>query len=140
MIAYFDTSAFIKLLIAENGSDEVKRYWQKVDHVASCELLLIESTSAIVRAKTAHRISSATYLSALKLLEDLYQRMNIVSVSSELIASACLLSKTEQLRSADAIHLAAAQTLDSKVFIGADKELCLAASRQGMTVLNPEFG
>jgi len=139
MIAYFDTSAFIKLLIAEKGSDEAARYWQTVDHVASCELLLIESTSALVQAHKAKRISSATYVSALKLLDDLYQRMNIVGISTEIIASACLLSKTEQLRSADAIHLAAAQTFNSQVFIGSDKELCLAASRQGMTVLNPEL-
>jgi len=139
MIAYFDTSAFIKLLIAEKGSDEARRYWQTVDQVASCELLLIESTATLVRAKKAQRISSATYVSALKLLDDLYQRMNIVGISTEIIAWACALSKTEQLKSADAVHLAAARTLNAQVFIGSDKDLCLAASRQGMTVLNPEM-
>lgn len=139
MIAYFDTSAFIKMIIAENGSDEVRRYWRTVDKVASCELLLIESTASLVRANRSKRLSTANYASALRLLDDLYQQINIVGVSSDLVRLACLLSKTEKLRSADAIHLAAAQTLKAQVFVGADKELCLAASRQGLTVLNPEL-
>ena len=41
MITYFDTSAFIKLIIDEIGTDEMESYWDEGGDVASCQCLLL---------------------------------------------------------------------------------------------------
>ena len=137
MITYFDTSAFIKLIIVEIGTDEVESYWDDGGDVSSCQLLVVESTAALVRARQVDRISIATYNSSISLLDDLYQRMEIVSIDENLLAEACAVTKLEKLRAYDAVHLAAALKIGATVFASADVDLCHAANRQGLTVFNP---
>lgn len=137
MITYFDTSAFIKLIINEIGTDEVELYWDDGGDVSSCQLLVVESTAALVRARQVNRISIATYNSSISLLDDLYQRMEIVSIDENLLAGACAVTKLEKLRAYDAVHLAAALKIGATVFASADVNLCNAANRQGLAVFNP---
>ncbi|MHB1129810.1 MAG: type II toxin-antitoxin system VapC family toxin [Ilumatobacteraceae bacterium] len=137
MITYFDTSAFIKLIIDEIGTDEVESYWDDGGDVSSCQLLVVESTAALVRAHQVDRISFATYNSSISLLDDLYRRMEIVSIDENLLAEACAVTKLEKLRAYDAVHLAAALKIGATVFASADVDLCHAANRQGLTVFNP---
>ena len=137
MITYFDTSAFIKLIINEIGTDEVESYWDEGGDVASCQLLVVESTAALVRARQNDRISIATYNSSISLLDDLYQRLTIVNIDENLLADACVVTKTEKLRAYDAVHLASALKIGATIFASADIDLCHAANRQGLTIFNP---
>ena len=137
MITYFDTSAFIKLIINEIGTDEVESYWDEGGDVASCQLLVIESTAALVRARQSDRISIATYNSSISLLDNLYARLTIVNIDENLLADACDVTKTEKLRAYDAVHLASALKIGADIFASADADLCRAANRQGLNIFNP---
>ena len=137
MITYFDTSAFIKLIIKEIGTDEVESYWDEGGDVASCQLLVVESTAALVRARQSDRISIATYNSSISLLDNLYARLTIVNIDENLLADACDVTKTEKLRAYDAVHLASALKIGADIFASADADLCRAANRQGLNIFNP---
>ena len=63
--------------------------------------------------------------------------LHIVSVTDELVASAAELAELEQLRGYDAVHLAAALTVEAIVLSSADSALCAAAARRGLHVANP---
>ena len=139
MITYFDTSAFIKLIINEIGTDEVESYWDEGGDVASCQLLVVESTAALVRARQSDRISIATYNSSISLLDNLYVRLTIVNIDENLLADACDVTKTEKLRAYDAVHLASALKIGADIFASADADLCRAANRQGLNIFNPEM-
>lgn len=137
MITYFDTSAFIKLIINEIGTDEVESYWDEDGDVASCQLIVVESTAALVRARQSDRISIATYKSSISLLDNLYARLTIVNIDENLLADACDVTKTEKLRAYDAVHLASALKIGADIFASADADLCRAANRQGLNIFNP---
>jgi uncharacterized protein len=137
MITYFDTSAFIKLIINEIGTDEVESYWDEGGDVASCQLIVVESTAALVRARQSDRISIATYNLSISLLDNLYARLTIVNIDENLLADACDVTKTEKLRAYDAVHLASALKIGADIFASADVDLCRAANRQGLNIFNP---
>ena len=47
MITYVDTSSLLKLLIDEDGSEQVGRLWDSADVVASVVLVVVEALSLI---------------------------------------------------------------------------------------------
>lgn len=56
MIVYFDTSALVKLLIAEPGSGTAEQVWRAADARVCCTVGYTEGAAAIARAwRSAHR-------------------------------------------------------------------------------------
>ena len=51
MIAYFDTSALLKLVIAEDGADQVELLWQSVGEVVVSRLAWPEAVAAFAAAQ-----------------------------------------------------------------------------------------
>lgn len=58
MIAYFDTSALIPLLIEEPRSPRAGRVWDVAEHVTSVRLIYTEARAALARAARLGRLSS----------------------------------------------------------------------------------
>ena len=137
MSTYIDPSAFLKLINKDIGTDDVESYWHDGGDVASCQLIVVESTAALVRARQSDRISIATYNSSISLLDNLYARLTIVNIDENLLADACDVTKTEKLRAYDAVHLASALKIGADIFASADADLCRAANRQGLNIFNP---
>jgi predicted nucleic acid-binding protein len=50
-MAYFDTSAYVKLLLPERRSPEVQRWWDEAETVVVSLVLYPEARSAIARAR-----------------------------------------------------------------------------------------
>jgi predicted nucleic acid-binding protein len=140
MITYVDTSTLLKLIIDEDGSERALTIWSSANVVASVNLIVVEARAALAAAKRDRRLTAAQLRSAIAELEALVSDLHIVPVTDELVASAGELADSEGLRGYDAVHLAAALTIEATVLSSADAALCSAASRRGLHIANPLDG
>lgn len=127
--AYLDTSAFVKTVIDEPQSAVLRDRLARWPNRASATLLRIEAVRALRRSGNEHRIGEA---------RQLLTELRLVRLDDTLLDRAGDLGPTE-LRSLDAIHLAAALAIGSD--LGAlftyDERLQQAAVSQGINVESP---
>ena len=134
MIAYFDTSALLKLVIDEDGTDKAAFLWQQAGEVVASRLAWPEAAAALAAARRGRRLSDKGYQTAADGLLACLARCAMVSVADPLIDQAADLAGGYALRAADAIHLATALAVlefDS-VFVTWDRRLRLAAVQAGL--------
>ena len=137
MITYVDTSSLLKLLIEEDGSDRAALIWDTADSLASASLVVVEGRAALAAAERGERLTRSQHRTAKRELMALVDELTIVEVTEDLVAAAADLAEVEALRGYDAVHLAAALTVDATILTSADSVLCAAAERQGLHVANP---
>ena len=136
MIAYFDTSAVIPLLIGEPSSATCARVWNEATRSISVRLLYPEARAALARAERMGRITKSQHAAAVAELETIVTEIDHVEISAELARNAGDLTHTHQLRGYDAVHLAAAMAaLDAElVLVTGDNDLAGAARSLGLPV------
>ena len=136
MIAYFDTSAVIPLLIGEPSSPTCARVWNEAARSISVRLLYPEARAALARAERMGRITKRQHESAVAELEAIITEIDHVEITAELARNAGDLAQAHQLRGYDAVHLAAAMTaLDAElVLVTGDNDLAGAARTLGLPV------
>lgn len=137
MITYVDTSCLLKLVIDEEGSERAEFVWDSADAVASAALVVVEGRAALAAARRRGRLGTSQHRRARAEFASLVDGLTIVEVSEALIADAADLAEEEALRGYDAVHLAAALTVEATVLTSADTALCDAAHRRGLHVANP---
>ena len=140
MIVYFDTSAFIPLIIDEPGSNFYERLWNEATRVASVRLLYAEARAALARAYRLKRVTRRQLDVAIELLDGLVAEVDSVEITHSLVRDAGVLAQDQELRGYDAVHLAGALAVSDSdtVFASGDKHLIAAASRLGLTVSRPQ--
>ena len=138
MIAYFDTSAVVPLLIEEPASAGAVRLWDEATRIVSTHLLYPEARSALARAQRVGRLSEDQHTLAKHGLESLCRQVDQHIVTALLARRAGQLAEDHALRGYDAVHLAAAEASsdESLVVVSADLDLCAAASALGLNVAN----
>jgi uncharacterized protein len=136
VIAYFDTSAVVPLLIGEPSSATCARMWNEAARSISVRLLYPEARAALARAERMRRITKRQHADAVAELEMIITEIDHVEVSPELARNAGDLAQAHQLRGYDAVHLAAAMAaLDGElVLVTGDNDLAGAAQSLGMPV------
>ncbi len=129
MIAYFDTSAIIPLLIDEPGSDAAGRVWDEASRIASTRLLYAEARAALAQALRAGRATTAQLRAAVDELDDRYAQLELVEIDDALARHAGELAESHRLRGYDAVHLAAAVQVGHAdlVLVAGDRALLAAA-------------
>lgn len=137
MITYVDTSSLLKLVIDEDGSERAELLWDSADALASVALIVVEGRAALAAARRGERLGISQYRRAREEFATLVDGLTIVEVTEDLIADAADLAENESLRGYDAVHLAAALTVEATVLTSADTALCDAAERRGLHVANP---
>jgi predicted nucleic acid-binding protein len=137
VITYVDTSTLLKLVIDEDGSERAELIWNSADVLASAATLVVEARAALAAAERARRLTAAQHQEAKAALAALVADLTVVEVTEDLIAQATDLAEEEALRGYDAVHLAAALTIEATVLTSADAALCDAAERRGLHVANP---
>lgn len=137
MISYVDTSTLLKLIIDEDGSEPAVTIWRSADALASVNLVIVEARAALTAAERDRRLTQEQLGAAVEDLGMLVGALHIVTPTDELVAFAAQLAELERLRGYDAVHLAAALTVEATVFSSADTALCSAAARRGLHVANP---
>ena len=136
MIAYFDTSALIPLLVDEPGSERASRLWDVADNVVAVRLIYAEARAALAQAARLGRLAAADLATAIDALEGLYANLDLLEVDERLVRRAGELAQHHALRGYDAVHLAAAERIrdDTTVMVAGDRDLCTAARTLGMAV------
>jgi uncharacterized protein len=127
---YFDTSALVKLVAAEDETEALRAWIAERGDVRSvtCDLARTELMRAV------RRIDADLLARVREVLDDL----TIVGVPAELFTAAGRLEPAT-MRSLDAIHLAAALDLgdDLDVLVAYDERLAGAAKSHGIEVAHP---
>ena len=136
MIAYFDTSAVIPLLIGEPSSATCARVWNEAARSISVRLLYPEARAALAQAERLGRITKRQHGAAAAELESIITEIDHVEITAELARQAGDLAQAHQLRGYDAVHLAAAMAaFDAElVLVTGDNDLAGAARSLGLPV------
>lgn len=134
MIAYFDTSAIVPLLVDEPGSGAAGEMWDRAVLLVTVRLALVEARAALAQAARARRISGAQHRSSVRELDGLLAQAHVVEVDEDLVRLAGDLAERHDLRAYDAVHLAAALTAadDDLVLVAGDRALVTAAAAAGL--------
>jgi predicted nucleic acid-binding protein len=136
VIAYFDTSAVMPLLITEPGSDRAASLWDGADRVVSVRLVYPEARAALAQAERLGRLTARQLRDAVTEFDALFEQIDLVEVDDILARRAGELAEARQLRGYDAVHLAAADRVrdPSVVVVAGDGALLAAAAAEGMAV------
>jgi len=136
VIAYFDTSAVVPLLIAEPGSARATSLWDGADRVVSVRLLYPETRAALAQAERLGRLTAPQLRGAVTEFDSLFEVIDLVEVDHPLAVRAGELAEARRLRGYDAIYLAAAERVRDPdvVVIAGDGALLDAAAAEGMAV------
>jgi predicted nucleic acid-binding protein len=126
---YLDTSALVKLVVAEAETDALLAWLTAADRApVSCDLARTELLRAVRRVAPDRAVQARMVLDSVTLL----------AVSTAMFEEAGRLDPT-LLRSLDAIHLAAALALgdDLEGLVTYDERLSDAAALNGLVVIAP---
>ena len=130
MAYYLDTSALVKLVVAEAQTATLRRWLAAADREpVTSDLARTELLRAVRRAAPQHAVRARAVLDSLTIME----------LTTALFEEAGRLDPTA-LRSLDALHLAAALDLgdDLAGLVTYDDRLADAARSHGITVMAPE--
>lgn len=136
MIAYFDTSAVLPLLIEEPASRLAGRLWDDSDRVASVRLVYPEARAALAQANRLGRLNHLQLRSAVAQLDRLIPQLDVVEISDMLAKRAGELAEQMALRGYEAVHLAGAMAISDPdtILVAGDHHLCQAAQRLNLNV------
>ena len=142
---YFDTSAFVKLYIEEEGTAELLDLISEMedDQLIILDLALLESRSAVRRREREGDISRLDAERVLRRIEDDGSSSFLVQPSgSSVNEEAARLLDSHLLRTNDALQLGGCLVVrhgvpPPLVFVCADARLCEAAGLEGLDVFNP---
>ncbi len=133
-IVYFDSSAFVKLLVEENGSDLAAVLWDGCDAAVSSRLAYPEVRAALAAAGRAQRLDVGDQLRAEAAWEGYWAATRPVELTELVTTHAGELASTHALRGADAVHLASllAVGADDTLFAVWDQRLRAGAQSAGV--------
>ncbi|MBM3167462.1 MAG: type II toxin-antitoxin system VapC family toxin [Chloroflexi bacterium] len=139
MILYLDTSSLVKLYVREEGSDQVKALVDRAEAVATSQVAYPEAYAAFARKQRQGDFTGRQYRSVIKNLQQDWGFYFALDVSWPVARLAGELAERHELRGFDAIHLASALILKSKLesavtFSSADQRLEVAATAEKLEV------
>lgn len=111
MIAYFDTSALIKLYVSEAHRPAVLELRDASEVLATSIVSHVEVHSAFARRMREDRSSAESLLLDRQAFSDDWAQWLLLPVDQPLVTLAGRYAETFALRAYDSLHLAAAQTL-----------------------------
>jgi predicted nucleic acid-binding protein len=128
VVVYLDSSAIVKLVVAEAESLALRRFLRARPHRASSALARVE----VVRAVGAHGPN------AVRRARDALARLDLLRIDDQLLDDAGEL-EPRVMRSLDAIHLASARAFgrDLETVVTYDSRMARAAELLGMPAVAP---
>jgi predicted nucleic acid-binding protein len=118
-LVYFDSSAVVKLVVEETGSDLAADLWDGCDAALSSRLAYPEVHAALAAAGRNHDLEDEDLTAAEEAWEEYWNATRRVELTAEVERQAGHLARVHALRGADAVHLASALAIG-------DPELILA--------------
>ncbi len=141
---FWDSSAVIPLLVPELTSESIQKLFEGDPVIVAWWATEIECTSAIARRQRQGQLREELALEAFRRLSALRAGWHEVEPSEEIRESAKRLLRVHDLRTADALQLAAAffvaearpSTLE---FVSLDERLLAASRREGFSITKPNL-
>jgi predicted nucleic acid-binding protein len=135
-IVYFDSSAFVKLVVDEDGSEFAAALWDGCDAAVSSRLAYPEVRAALAAAFRDHRLDGGAHRQAEETWEEYWAATRPVGLTERVTAHAGQLAGQHGLRGADAVHLASALAVDvdELVFAVWDRRLRAGVKATGIAL------
>ena len=138
---FWDSSALVPLLVAEDTSEAIERLFRDEESVAVWWGTEVECASALARLERTGQLTQAEANGVFEQLRELSQVWHLVDPVETIRVSAQRFLRVHDLRAADALQLAAAflaaegrpATLP---FVCLDDRLIAAAHREGFQVID----
>lgn len=139
MILYLDTSSLVKLYVREDGSDEVKALFDGARVVATSQVAYAEACAAFARKHRQGDFTDEQYHTVITNLQQHWGAYFAIDVSWPVSKLAGALAERHSLRGFDAIHLASALTLKTRLgstitFSSSDHKLEATAQSESLEV------
>jgi len=129
---YLDASALVKRYVEEAGSDVVAESMRTAARWSMCRIGFVETARAVARGGAFEDVE--------RLRRD-WERVDVIELDQSLAEAAAALAVDHRLRTLDALHLAAALTLDdAPTFATWDVRLHHAAREHGLRTLPASLG
>lgn len=140
-IVYFDSSAFVKLLVEEEGSDLGAALWDGADAVVSSRLAYPEVRAALAAAGRDRRLEVEELERAGLAWEEYWAATRPVELSAAVASHAGQLAGPYALRGADAVHLASALAVGTEelLFAAWDRRLRAGVDAAGVALAPAEL-
>lgn len=135
-VVYFDSSAFVKLVVEEPGSELAAELWDGCDAAVSSQLAYPEVRAALAAAGRGGRLAPAELRRAEDAWQDYWAATRAVELTASVTAEAGRLAGRHALRGADAVHLASLLVVGATTVLFAvwDQRLRSAAADVGVLV------
>jgi uncharacterized protein len=140
-LVYFDTSALVKLLVEEPGSELAADLWDGCDAPVASRLAYPEVCAALATAARNHTLTGGQADTAAQSWEEFWAATRPVELNAAVERHAGELARTCALRGADAVHLASALTIGDPDLVMAvwDRRLHEGARTSGLRVAPATF-
>ncbi|HUC35990.1 MAG TPA: type II toxin-antitoxin system VapC family toxin [Acidimicrobiales bacterium] len=135
-VAYFDSSALVKLLVEEVGTELAAELWDGCDAAVASRLAYPEVRAALAAASRDRDLDAAGLRSAELAWGRYWAGIRPVELTAAVEQHAGRLASRYSLRGADAVHLASALTIGDRdlVFAVWDRRLHAGAKAAGLRV------
>jgi uncharacterized protein len=135
-LVYFDSSALVKLVVQETGSDLAADLWDGCDAALSSRLAYPEVRAALAAAGRNHDLTADDLDIAEQAWEQYWAAIRPVELTAAVERHAGQLARTHALRGADAVHLASALAIGDPDLVIAvwDRRLHAGAATAGLHI------
>jgi hypothetical protein len=130
MQLYLDSSALVKLVVSEAESGALRSYLaeRRSD---------VRMAAALVRTEVVRAVAMHRSIELVETARSIIARLHLVTLNNRLLDTAAATSPPE-LRTLDAIHLAAAMTApDLRAIVTYDRRMTDTAATAGLAVVSP---
>nr|VFJ59807.1 MAG: hypothetical protein BECKFM1743C_GA0114222_102563 [Candidatus Kentron sp. FM]VFJ62807.1 MAG: hypothetical protein BECKFM1743A_GA0114220_103163 [Candidatus Kentron sp. FM]VFK13067.1 MAG: hypothetical protein BECKFM1743B_GA0114221_102654 [Candidatus Kentron sp. FM] len=134
MKIFFDSSAFVKRFIEEDGSREVDAWCERASRLGLSILCIPEMVSALNRKIREGELSTEHYWPIKEQIAKEIEDAQIVELTPEVVEKSIGLLERHVLRSLDALHIACALAWGADVFVSSDKRQIRASRDSGLAV------
>ena len=140
-LVYFDSSALVKLIVEEPGSDLVAELWDNCDAALSSRLAYPEVRAALAASARNHDLGDDDLVAAEHAWEEFWAATRPVELTPAVEQQAGELAKSHALRGADAVHLASALAINDPDLVVAvwDRRLHTGVLTAGVRVVPANF-
>lgn len=144
MILYLDTSALIKLYVAEPGSKEMRNAVADADASTTHLIAYAETCAAFARAARAGRLAAGDINRYRRAFDQDWAQLDVITPDAVMIHRAGDLALAFDLRGYDSVHLAAAEAMGVVAgqgnlrFAAFDGPLNKAARQLGLQLISTE--
>jgi uncharacterized protein len=135
-LVYFHSSALVKLVVQESGSDLAAELWDGCDGTLASRLAYPEVRAALAAAGRNHDLSDDDLDTAEEAWEQFWAAVRPVEFTAAVERHAGQLARSHALRGADAVHLASALAIGDPDLVIAvwDRRLHAGAATAGLHI------